>query len=621
MSPLLQETDLADLGVAPRYTDAFGIVRELDPTTREALVARFGATRRTAPEPVVVAPGVHDDRLVGTVTLEDGTTTDVDGVLDVVGYHHLDGADGVRRLVLVAPERLPEPGRGYGVAVQLYAARGHHSWGIGDYADLARLARRAAETGASTLLVSPIHAMAPVVPAPNSPYSPASRLWLNTLHISVDETPGAEHVDLSDLREQGCALNFARRIDRDTVTAVKNAALERVWAGVRHDEPADFRAFAAESGAALHTFATWCVLAEHHGSNWLTWPEEYRHPGSEAVAAFAAEHADRVRFHAWLQWVADVQVARACALGIDVCLDVAVGFDTVSADGWAYQDLLCLDFEVGCPADKNNVDGQRWGLPPFDPHALLAADLEPFVATIRASLRHAGALRMDHVMQLWRLFWIPRAASCREGAYVHYPVEALLAVIRIEAARSGAWVVGEDMGTLVPGARDRMLEIGMMGYRCATRTAPEKNEETTVAASSTHDQTTVAGLLTGQDCRDMDSIGKSYNPDQYDGVRADLAERAGVDLAEPVGDAEIRRAVVAQYRRLAASPSRIVLVTSDDLAGVLERPNMPGTVDEWPNWRIALTVAVEDLLDTDLARAVLDVLAPGRSRHLATEAA
>lgn len=603
--------DLGSLGVAPRYTDAFGIVRELDATTRAALVERFSHASSVG-EPIVLAPGEGDDRIEGTLRLEDGTLIRAASRIDQVGYHVLFRDDGVRHLVLVAPPQLPQPPRGYGIAVQLYAARGHASWGIGDFADLATLAREAGTRGAQMLLVSPIHAMAPVVPAPNSPYSPASRLWLNTLHIAIDAVPGAEVVDLADLRRDGLALNARRRIDRDAVTRLKNAALERIWAVTRAEEPVAFRSWVQDQGAGLATFATWCTLAEAFGANWQAWPQEYRHPDSEAVQAFAAAHADRVRFHQWTQWVADLQVERACGSGVDVCLDIAVGFDTTSADGWMYQDLLCLDFEVGCPADRNNIDGQRWGLPPFDPHALVAADLEPFVRTVRASLRHAGALRMDHVMQLWRLFWIPRWAGCHEGAYVHYPTEAMLAVIRIEASRSGAWVVGEDMGTLVPGARDRMHQMGMLGYRCATRTPPEGNDEQTVGASSTHDQATVAGLLTGQDMLDMVAIGKHFTASQYEDIRRDLAARAGVDLTQPVGPEEIRRAVVAQYRRLTTSPSRIVLVTGEDLAGVAERPNMPGTVDEWPNWRIASPVAVEDLLSTPLAVEVLDVVAHDR---------
>jgi len=217
-------------------------------------------------------------------------------------------------------------------------------------------------------------------------------------------------------------------------------------------------------------------------------------------------------------------------------------------------------------------------------------------------------------MQLWRLFWIPRDGTCHEGAYVHYPVEAMLAVLRIEANRAGAWMVGEDMGTLVPGARERMLAIGMMGYRCATRTPPEGNPEPTVGASSTHDQATVAGLLTGQDMRDMTAIGKHFDVSQYDGVQAELAERAGVDLDGPIGPEEVKRAVLAQYRRLAASPSRLILVTAEDLAAVAERPNMPGTVDQWPNWRLASPVPVEQLLTSPLATQVLEAVARGRRR-------
>jgi 4-alpha-glucanotransferase len=595
-------------GIVPGYTDAFGIDRGVAVRTSEALLARFRRSRTADSDVVIATPGRWHPRLFGKVELEDGTVVRAEGTVDRPGHHRLITDDGAEHLLLAAPERLPQPPRTAGLAVQLYAARSRDSWGIGDFRDLALIARTVAARRAGVLMVSPVHAMAPVTPALNSPYSPASRLWLNVLHIAPGDAPGAELVDLSDLAGQGRALNSCRRIDRDAVARIKTAALERIWAVVRLDEPAEFRAWAADRGRDLTTFATWCVLAETYGGDWRTWPAGYAHPDSAAVAVFAADCAGRVRFHMWCQWVADRQLAVACRSGVTVCLDVAVGFDFGSADAWRYQDLLAFDFEVGCPADPWNREGQRWTLPPFDPHALAGAGFAPFVALVRAGLRHAGALRIDHVMQLWQLFWVPVGGTVAEGAYVRYPVDELLAVLRIEACRAGAWIVGEDIGTVAPEVRETMAAIGMLGYRTETGVRAAANPENSMGAASTHDQATIAGILTGTDAAAMDRIGKAYDPVAVEDTRRELCGQAGVDPAGPIGADQIRAAILAEYRVLAACPSRVVVATLDDAAGVADRPNMPGTVDEYPNWRIGLPEPVEDLLAAPLAAEVLATL-------------
>ncbi|GIF14963.1 4-alpha-glucanotransferase [Actinoplanes teichomyceticus] len=612
-SPAGAVLDSAALGIVPGYTDAFGVFRGVADRTWQQLTDRFGRTAVPGPDVLIATPGRWHPRLSGRVEMEDSTVVRADGFVDRPGYHRLTTDDGASHLLLVAPETLPQPPRSFGLAVQLYAARSRESWGIGDFRDLALIARSVAARRAGMIMVSPIHAMAPVTPAMDSPYSPASRQWLNVLHIAPGDAPGAERVDLSDLAAAGRALNARRRIDRDAVARLKSAALERIWAAVRDEEPAEFRAWAAGLDPDLTTFATWCVLAETYGGDWRQWPAGYAHPRGGAVAAFAREHADRVRFHMWCQWVADRQLAVACHSGVTVCLDVAVGFDFGSADAWQHQDLLAFDFEVGCPADPWNREGQRWSLPPFDPHALTAAGFAPFVALVRASLRHAGALRLDHVMQLWQLFWVPVGGSVADGAYVRYPVDELLAVLRIEACRAGAWIVGEDIGTVAPQVRETMAAIGMLGYRTGMGWACWANPEGTMGAADSHDQATIAGILTGSDEAAMDRIGKTYDAGSIAETRRELCERAGIDPAGRIGPEQVAAAVVAEHRGLAGCPSRVVVATLDDVAGVAERPNMPGTVHEYPNWRIALPQPVEDLLCTPLAGAVLDALAGGRA--------
>lgn len=609
------DPDVAAFGVVTSYFDSFGVVRELAGPTRRALAARFSQSAALASDVIVATPGRHHPRLFGTLRREDGTVVRAAGVVDVPGYHRLTTDEGATHLVLAAAERLPQPPRTFGLAVQLYAARSRDSWGIGDFRDLSLIAREAAAREAGMILVSPVHAMAPGPPAPNSPYSPASRQWLNVLHVAPGDAPGAERVDLSDLAAAGRALNAGRLIDRDAVSRVKTAALERIWAVVRDDEPAEFAAWVAERGADLITFATWCGLAETYGHDWRRWPVDYAHPFGPAVAAFATARSERIRYHMWCQWVADRQLAAACHSGVTVCLDAAVGFDFGSADAWQHQDMLAFDFEVGCPADPWNREGQRWGLPPFDPHALAAADFQPFVALVRASLRHAGALRIDHIMQLWQLFWVPVDGPVAEGAYVRYPVDPLLAILRIEACRAGAWILGEDIGTVAGGVRETMAAIGMLGYRTAMGGRAGANPEGSIGAAATHDQATVAGILTGADQAHMAQIGKAFDARDIEETRHLLCLQAGIDPAAPPGPQQVRAAVLAEYREMARCPSRVVVATLDDAAGVAERPNMPGTVDEYPNWRIGLPEPVEDLLSAPLARDLLGTLAENRPRR------
>lgn len=598
---------LAALGIPQTYVDAHGNVHTPPADTLAAVAGAVGAGPVAEP-PVVCIPGDVCPELEGELSdLSGQDPWPADGVAPEAGYYQLLTTDGRRRMVISAPERLPQPTRGWGWSVQLYAARSRGSWGIGDFADLTTITTAAQAAGASSVLISPVHAAAPVPSPQPSPYSPASRQWLQLLHIAVEQVPGVQAADIADLAEAGHALNAERLIRRDAVWALKLAALERIWAATRDALPAEHDQWVAGHGQDLARFATWCVLAEAYGTgNWRQWPDEHHHP--DGAAQFAAAHADRVAFYAWAQWVADTQFGVACAAGATVVADVAVGFDSSSADAWTNQDEVCFDFEVGCPPDRHNLDGQRWGLPPLNPVALVAADFAPFITMVRAALRHAGALRIDHVMQLWRLFWVPAGAGAGEGAYVHYPTEAMLAILRLEAGKVGAWVVGEDMGTVAEGVRETMARDGMLGYRAALRLPVDQFPEAVMGASSTHDQATIAGTLTGSDCDDLRRIGKSADFAQLDGVRRELAAAAGVAADGPIGSAEIHAAILAQYRRLAACKARVVLASLDDVGAVAERPNMPGTVDVWPNWCLALPRPVEDILTEPLARELAQVL-------------
>ena len=597
---------LTDL-VPASFEDAHGVVQPLDSATR-AIVSAAVTEAGTPETPLVCVPGEAAPDLHGDLeTLEGANLGAVWGIAPEAGYYRLRRADGSSRMVISAPSRFPQPERGWGWAVQLYAARSRGSWGIGDFRDLALVARSAQAAGAGSVLISPVHAAAPVSSQQSSPYSPTSRQWLNLLHVAIDDVPGADHVDVSDLAARGRGLNATRRIYRDSVWVLKRSALERIWAATRHQLSVEHDVWVAAGGEDLRLFATWCVLAERTGTAyWQSWPEQYRTP--TGASTFAAENAERIAFFCWAQWVADLQFGAACRAGATIVADIAVGFDSSSADAWVHQDLVCFDFEVGCPPDRHNVDGQKWGLPPINPTALVAADLAPFIATVRSALAHAGALRIDHTMQLWRLYWVPLGGHAGGGVYVHYPVDAMLAVLRLEAHRAGAWVVGEDMGTVAAGVRETMADQGMLGYRAALRLPVDQFPEAVMGASSTHDQATIAGTLTNSDNEDLRRIGKAANFEQLEGVRRELAAAAGVDPDLPIGPEEVAKAVRAQYTRLSECAARVVLASLDDAGAVAERPNMPGTVLQWPNWCLSLPRPVEDLLEEPLAREVAQIL-------------
>lgn len=604
-------------GVEPSYVDAFQVVKELPDTTLEWLAGEFAGQGPMEP-PLIATPGRWHPELHGVVEFDDGRYLHVEGALplDSVGYQRLREPLGKERLVLCAPDRFRVPRRSFGWSVQLYAARTSQSWGIGDYADLASIARVATETGAGFLLICPLHAGNLGSHPMSSPYSPTSREWLQVLYIAIDEVPGAELVDIADLRSAGLALNDERLIERSAVWALKSEALTRIWVALGRDPGAAYCHWVDSQGEGLTQFATFMALADSHGLPWQTWPEDLRHPGSEAVARWAAEpdNAERIAFHCWLQWLADQQLAEASRQGIDLVADIAVGFDGGGADAWCWQDLLVFDAEVGCPPDRHNRDGQRWGLPAFNPAALVQADFAPFIAMVRASLRHAKAMRIDHVMQLWRLFWVPQSGSPSAGGYVRYPHDALLAILRIEADRAGAWVVGEDMGTVPENVQPMMADIDMLGYRAACRVPISMFTVNTLGATGTHDHATIAGILTGQDPRDMVSVGKSIDPDAEEQRKRTLALEAGLEFKDDYSVEEIATAVVARCASVANSASRVVVFNLEDVAAVRERPNMPGTIEQWPNWRWALPIDADELLRSPLA---VSIAATARAtRHL-----
>jgi 4-alpha-glucanotransferase len=600
--------------IADGYEDALKVWRPLAADTRAALRAAMGADGEAPPPArvIVVRTGErHDLDGPGRVVLEDGRTLDVDRALPTdlpTGYHALTlGDDAEATRLIVAPRRCPVPARrGWGWAAQLYATRSTASWGIGDLADLRRLGTWARRLGASMLLVNPLSAPLPLASQQASPYYASSRRFLNPLYLRIEEIPGAAALgaDLESLSALGRALNDDRLIDRARVFALKSDALERLWRRDAGRDPA-FEDFVRQSGRALQDFATFSALAERYGGGFRTWPAEYRRPDSPAVAAFAAAQADRVRFHQWLQWRLDAQLARACA-ETRVMQDLPIGVDPDGADAWAWQDSLAIGATVGAPPDRYVRRGQDWGLPPFVPHRLRAVGYQPFVETIRAALRHAGGLRIDHVMGLFRLFWIPAGAIPAEGGYVRYPADDLLAIVALESQRAGAIVVGEDLGTVEAGVRERLAEHGVLSYRVMWfEDGPtSRYPELAMAAVTTHDLPTVAGLWSGADITEQRALGLEPNETALEATRKRLASAIG-----PCSERSIEDVVAATHGVLAAAPSLLVTATLDDALAVVERPNVPGTAHERPNWSLALPEPLERLESTPLALRIAAVLA------------
>jgi len=600
--------------IADGYEDALGVWRPVSAESRRAVRAAMSA-EGDAPPPgrvlVVRAGEAHGIDGPGRITLESQETLDVDRRLPAdlpLGYHTLvTRSEPEPRTLIVAPARCPlPPSRAWGWAAQLYATRSTASWGIGDLADLRRLGRWAAELGARILLINPLTAPLPLATQQPSPYCASSRRFLNPLYLRIEEIPGAEALgpELEELGRLGRALNENRLIDRPRVFALKMRALQQLFACDGGREAA-FDRYVNEGGPSLREFAIFSVLAERFGAGFRAWPAQFRRPGTAAVDAFAAEHAERVRFHQWLQWRLEAQL-QAAGAEIRVMQDLPIGVDPDGADAWAWQDALATGASVGAPPDRYVRRGQDWGLPPFIPHRLRALGYAPFVQTIRAALRHAGGLRIDHVMGLFRLYWIPTGLTPADGAYVRYPADDLLAIVALESTRAGAFVVGEDLGTVEAGVRERLAERGVLSYRVLwfEEGAPASYPELAMAAVTTHDLPTIAGLWTGADLVEQRALGLEPNEAALDAIRKRLAVATGRPLDAPAEDV-----IGAAHALLARVPSRLVTATLDDALAVRERPNVPGTTDERPNWSIALPAPLETLESTPLALRIAAALA------------
>lgn len=570
------------------------------------------------------------------------------------GYHRLELLDGDRRLavatIVAAPRRCWEPpaieagGRVWGIAVQLYALRSARNWGIGDFGDLLGMIEFAAGQGADLVGLNPLHALFPHDPARCSPYSPSSRAWLNTLFIDVTAVedleacePARRLLASAEFRARLERARLADQVDYPGVAALKHSVLRLLHRHFRlaeldGDTPRarEFRDFRASGGQALRAHALFEALQAHlHARDaavwgWPAWPEAFTDRHGAAAARFEADHAEEVEYFEYLQWIAAAQLARAArrcdALGMRVGLymDLAVSVDAGGSDTWAARDEHALGMGVGAPPDDFNLDGQDWGLPPLHPARLLDGGCEAFVRVLRANMREAGALRIDHVMGLMRLFWIPRGTSAAAGAYVRYPLQELLAIVALESHRNRCLVIGEDLGTVLDEMRAAMAERGLLSYRLlyferewsGDYRRPEHLPRSALVAIGTHDLPTFAGWWSGHDLRVRQALsmlpaGRSIDELLHErhGDRERMLRAVGRDPAEASGPLHLA-IVQAVHAYLASSPCSVMSVLLEDLVGEIDQPNLPGTVDAHANWRRRIRVPVEALAADPSAVAV-----------------
>lgn len=553
------------------------------------------------------------------------------------GWHRLwvqqDEGDRYDTALVVAPRRLPEASRGWGLAVQLYSVRSRRSWGMGDLQDLADLGVWAADgLGADFLLINPLHAAALAPPMEGSPYLPVTRRFAHPIYIRPEAV--AEHAYLpQDAAQRVAELAAGLRahnttpelLDRDEVWAAKSEALQKIFEVPRSpSRQVAFDAFVEEEGADLRAYARWCVLAEQFGPRWDEWPDG------------AAEHAvdeHRSEFYAWLQWIVDEQLEAAqsamlkAGMKTGIVQDLAIGVHPFGADTWSMGDLLTRGFRVGAPPDMFNSMGQDWMQPPWNPVELAEAEYRPLRDILRFVMRHAGGLRIDHVIGLFRLWWIPPGAPPTEGTYVRYDHQALIDILTLEAARAGVTLIGEDLGTVEPWARDVLSDRGILGttvllFEREGDTIHDPNGWRTecLASVTVHDLPPTAQYLSGSHIRLWEELGILDRPieeamegmdDEVQTWVTALREEGLLAAGETPTPTQI---TVAMHRLMSRAPSRLLCLSLVDGVGDLRTQNQPGTDKEYPNWRVPLTdsegrsVLIEDLPDSELLRSLARAL-------------
>lgn len=685
----MTDRDLRDLahraGIAADWVDANGTPQTVSPETLRRLLAALdlpcasnddlveshrrlaardgdgaGFSTVTAGESLRMAGSRRSARL----TLEDGTRQTIavraagTGQIEIrinapPGYHRLE--IGNREITLaVAPRRcwaISDAARGrrvWGLAAQIYGLTRPGDGGIGDTGAVAMLARAAARLRADAIALSPSHAMFSADLRRYGPYSPSSRLFLNPLYADPEAVFGAARV--AALRKSD-AVSRARGnlINWPKAAAAKYDLLRRLFEQFRAQElaqpkagalAADFRQFCATQGELLQDHAAFEVLqAERLKCNgaqwsWRSWPVDWRDPRGATLVHFARTHADDILFHMFAQWVVDrafgaaQSAAKDAGMRIGLIGDVAVGMDAGGSHAWSRQTDLLVGLSIGAPPDLFNPRGQSWGLTAFSPQALVAGGFAPFLATLRAAMRNAGGVRIDHAMGLARLWLIPDGAGAGEGAYVSYPLDDLLRLTALESRRHKSVVIAEDLGTVPPGFRERLDKAGIAGMRVLwferdgrDFRKPQHWDVNAAALTTTHDLPTVAGWWRGADirlrasammltAREATLARREREMDRHALWRS--FQKVGVARGKAPPPAKTGAVVDAAIAFIARTRSRLSLIPLEDALGLVEQPNIPGTIDEHPNWRRRLAQPADRVLEPQAIRRRLAPLARRR---------
>ncbi|WP_417926529.1 4-alpha-glucanotransferase [Edwardsiella piscicida] len=669
--PLLEQ-QAAQAGIADSYINAHGCVQAISAQTKRRLLdAMPPRTPTDAPLPAVLVAGQRSTPVIAlrqgghyqwSLTLENDAQPTYQGRLSrrkhlalphdlPLSYHRLQLSDGQQQWqcrIIIAPARCHEPdalltGRKlWGACVQLYTLRSAHNWGIGDFGDLAQLIGQIAQRGGAFVGLNPIHALYPANPHSISPYSPSSRRWLNIIYIDVNRVDEFQRSDAAQRWWQAPAtrqrLDAARASDWVDYPAVYALKLEglRLAFHAFNAQGADaracaFRHFVRQGGDSLRHQAAFDALHHHLHSEdeqmwgWPVWPQPLRRADSPEVARFCQRYPQEVAFFLWLQWLADSQLAdcyqQACrqAMPIGLYRDLAVGVAEGGAETWSEPDLYCLRASVGAPPDILGPLGQNWGLPPMDPHTLRELAYQPFIEMLRANMRHCGALRIDHVMSLLRLWWIPQGEAASEGAYVGYPLDDLLAILALESQRSRCMVIGEDLGTVPVEIIAKLREYGVYSYKVLyfehdsdnVFRAPQTYNVQAMATVTTHDLPTLNGYWQADDLRLGERLGLYPDAEILAGLYRDraaakqglldglhhygcLPQRSGRHADRMAMTPVLSRGI---QRYVADSASALLGLQPEDWLNMATPVNVPGTCDEYPNWRRKLNMTLEDMFN------------------------
>ncbi|QDY43917.1 4-alpha-glucanotransferase [Candidatus Pantoea soli] len=668
--------------IAPEYIDAHGRPQRISPQTHQRLARLIQAPPSQAlplPPVAIFAHGQPASLMPALEGLSSWQLVEESGqqwsgecapgqplLLPALpaGYHRLTLSlpSGTHPCsIIIAPARCYEPAELlageslWGSCIQLYTLRSARNWGIGDFGDLRQMVKETARRGGAFVGLNPLHALFPAAPESASPYSPSSRRWLNILYIDVSAIEDFQQSDAAQAWWQQAstqqALHAAREsawVDYAAVTALKLAGLRFAWRQFRRRDAEDaqfaaFESFVQAGGSSLlHQGLFDAMHAERRlrdgeGHGWQRWPEAWQQPDSAAVLAFRIEHSDDVRFYMWLQWLAAEQFA-ACwqlcqqqQMPIGLYRDLAVGVAADGAETWRERALYCLEASVGAPPDILGPLGQNWGLPPMDPQVMVARGYEPWITLLRTSMRDCGALRIDHVMALLRLWWIPQGETAAQGAYVHYPVDALLAILALESQRHRCMVIGEDLGTVPEAIVAKLRDAGVYSYKVLyfeqthqrRFRAPADWPRQAMAVTTTHDMPTLRGWWQSDDLRLGSRLGLYPDADILAGLYRDrrAARKALLQTLlrsgalpprqrfQRDGARMTRQLSRAIHRYLASTGCALLGLQPEEWLDMAQPVNVPGTVDQYPNWRRKLSVTLEEMARDPRIEALLDAVA------------